>query len=335
MLSLTDNIIELNRDMEPYIIQGSATRPVPFKRKYKDEFKPLQFVHFSDIHAVLDLWNRMVEYVNHYHDYIDFAVHTGDFCGNNQSLYADCYNYGTQCDRPIYNCIGNHDTVITRKSIRNTKESAHKLLFEPMNDDSSNVNFCDCDYSMTYYKDFPESNVRLIVLDLYYDIEIQCEWLRDILEDARNKGICVITAMHEPLSEVRDTFGVTFHTRNDYIGLQGVHKQKVFEPIIADFIEKGGCHICNLAGHEHHDMFGLTDAGILNTVVPSATNWDGWCDGKRIRGTRTYDCFNVVSVDVNLGILKIARIGCNTDHYFRSQRTLCYDYINKKVISNN
>lgn len=30
MLSLTDNIIELNRDMEPYIVQGSATRPVPF-----------------------------------------------------------------------------------------------------------------------------------------------------------------------------------------------------------------------------------------------------------------------------------------------------------------
>ncbi len=335
MISLTDNVIELNRDMEPYIIQGSATRPVPFKSKFGDRFKPLQFVHFSDIHAVLDLWNRMVEYVNYYRNYIDFVIHTGDYCGNNQALYADFYNYGTQCDRPIYNCVGNHDTIITRKWVKNTKESTHKLLFAPMNDDSSNVNFLECDYSMTYYKDFPDSNIRLIVLDLYYDIELQCEWLKETLEDAKGKGMCVITAMHEPSGEIKDTFGVTFHTKNDYPSLVGIHKQQPFEPIIADFISQGGCHICNLVGHEHHDMFGLTDAGILNIVVQSATNWNGWCDGKRIRGTRTYDCFNVVSIDANLGLLKIARIGNNTDHFFRSQRALCYDYINKKIIYND
>lgn len=331
MINLSDNIIELNRDMESYIIQGSATRT----RFFCDKFRPLQFVHFSDIHAVLDLWNRIVEYVNHYCDYIDFAIHTGDYCGNNQSLYADCYNYGTQCDRPIYNCIGNHDTYGSRKWSQNTKESAYKLLFAPMNDDSYDVNFCKCDFSMTYYKDFPESNIRIIVLDLYYDIEKQCEWLKNILEDAREKGFCVITATHEPLNEVHDTFGVTFHTKNDYFGLVGVREQKVFEPIVADFVAQGGCHICNLTGHEHHDLFGLTDAGILHTVVPSATNWDGWCDGKRVRGTRTYDCFNVVSVDANLGLLKLIRIGNNTDHYFRSQRTLCYDYVNKRIIYND
>lgn len=335
MRNLTDNIIELNRDMEPYIIQGSASRTPFFKKKFDDKFKPMQFVHFSDIHAVLDLWNRMVEFVNHYRDYIDFALHTGDYCGNNQSLYADFYNYGTQCDRPIYNCVGNHDTIITPKWISNSKESAHKLLFAPMNDDSRNVNFMECDYSMTYYKDFPDSNVRMIVLDLYYDIELQCQWLKNILEDAIDKKLCVITASHEPLAEVNDTYGVTFHTKNDYPSIVGIHEQKPFEPIIAEFVAKGGTHICHLAGHEHHDLFGLTDAGILNSIVPSATNWNGWCDGKRIRGTRTYDCFNVVSVDVNLGLLKIARIGNNTDNFFRSQRALCYDYINKKIIYNS
>jgi hypothetical protein len=277
----------------------------------------------------------MVEFVNYYRDYIDFAVHTGDYCGNNQQLYADCYNYGTQCDRPIYNCVGNHDTIITPKWIKNTKESAHKLLFAPMNDDSRDVNFLECDYSMTYYKDFPDSNVRLIVLDLYYDIELQCQWLKTILDEAKEKGLCVITAMHEPSGEINDTFGVTFHSKNDYKSVVGVHRQVPFEPIIAEFINQGGCHICNLVGHEHHDLFGMTDAGVLNTVVPSATNWNGWCDGKRVRGTRTYDCFNVVSVDVNLSLLKIARIGNNTDNFFRSQRALCYDYINKKVIYND
>ena len=335
MNGLTDNIIELNRDMEPYIIQGSATRTEFFKKKFDDKFKVLQFVHFSDVHAVLDLWNRAVEYINHYSNYIDFAIHTGDYCGGNQAIYSDFYNYGTQCERPIYNCVGNHDTYITKEWIKNTKESVHKLLFAPMTGESGNINFFDCEYSMTYYKDFPEANVRLIVLDLYYDIEIQCEWLKDILSEAREKGLCVITAMHEPTGEVHDTFNVSFYTKNDYPTLVGIHEQKAFEPIIADFIANGGQYICNLAGHEHHDLFGLTDAGILNTIVPSATNWDGWCDGKRIKGTRTYDCFNVVSIDANLGLLKIARIGNNIDHYFRSQRSLCFDYINKKVIYND
>ncbi len=331
MSNLNDNIIELNKDMEPYIIQGSATRPRPFG----DKFKPLQFVHFSDIHAVLELWNRMAEYVNYYQDYLDFALHTGDYCGNNQELYADFYNYGTPCARPIYNCVGNHDTVVTRKWIKNTKESAYSRLFAPMNDDSFCVNFMGCEYSMTYYKDFPDSNIRLIVLDLYYDLELQCSWLKEILADAKEQGLWVMTAMHEPTGFINDTYGVTFHTYTDYPSITGKEEQVVFEPILADFIAEGGNFICNLAGHVHHDLFGLTDAGILNVTVPCATNWNGWTDGKRVRGTRTYDCFNVVSIDTNLGILKLARIGNNIDNYFRSQRSLCFDYINKKVIAND
>ena len=109
-MQLNDNIVEMNRDQE-------------------DRYTPLQFVHLSDVHAVLDLWNRMVEFVNYYSDYISFAIHTGDYCGNNQEQYVDCYGYGTKCKRPVYNCVGNHDTVITSQWLPHTKESAHKLLF--------------------------------------------------------------------------------------------------------------------------------------------------------------------------------------------------------------
>lgn len=329
----TNNIIELNRDVEPLIVQGSASRTKFFKSKFDDKFKPLQFVHFSDVHAVLDLWNRMVEYVNYYKDYIDFAVHTGDYCGGNQDIYVDFYNYGARCDRLIYNCVGNHDTYKTRKWVKNTKESVYNLLFAAC--PAVDVNFLECDYSMTYYKDFDDSNIRIIVLDLYYDTDLQCTWLKQVLDDAKQKGLCVITAMHEPSDYVNDTYGVTFHTKNDYVSLLGKCPRTPFEDVIAEFINGGGCHICNLAGHEHHDLFGLTDSGVLNTAVPSATDWDGWCDGIRKKDTRTYDCFNVVSVDANLGLLRIARVGNNRDNFFRSQRSLCFDYINKKVIYND
>lgn len=333
-MGYTNDIIKLNRDVEPLIVQGATTRTSFFNSKFNDKFKPLQFVHFSDVHAVLDLWNRIVDFINYYSDYIDFAIHTGDFCGSQQELYVNFYMYGNKCKRLIYNCIGNHDTYTTNKWIQNTKESTHRLLFAPCTS-NYDLNFLGCDYSMTYYKDFADANIRLIVLDLYYDIELQCSWLKDILTEARQKGMCVITAMHEPSDFVNDTFGVTFHTRNDYVALNGRQEKTAFEPIIADFVNQGGCHVCNLVGHEHHDLFGLTDAGILNTAVPCATDWDGWCDGKRVKGTHTYDCFNVVSVDTNLGLLRIARVGNNRDNFFRSQRSLCFDYRNKKVIYND
>ena len=335
MNTYTDDIIELNRDVEPFIIQGAATRTPFFKRvpeKYPDPYKVLQFVHCSDMHFRPDGWERMVQYINHYSDYISFAIHTGDYCGNNQQSYTDFYADCTKCLRPIYNCVGNHDTVKKGENGNepSTKEITHSLLFNHTED--WDATFCECLHSMTYYKDFPESNIRMIVLDLYFDINIQKKWLQEVLADAKQNDLSVITAMHEPSGPMNDSFGVTFHTINDYEELLGRRAKQPFEDIIAAFIADGGKYICNLAGHDHHDSFGFTDDGILNVIVECGTYWDGWCDGKRVKGTRTFDAFNVMSVDVNLGILKLVRVGDNADHYLRIKRTLCYDYVNKKVI---
>ena len=51
MFNMTNSILELNRDVEPLIIQGSASRTPYFRPKFDDRYKPLQFVHFSDIHV--------------------------------------------------------------------------------------------------------------------------------------------------------------------------------------------------------------------------------------------------------------------------------------------
>ena len=157
-------IVELNIDVEPFIIQGTATRPVAFN----DPFKPLQFIHFSDIHAIPALWNRIVEYLNYYSNYISFGLHTGDFCGGSQAQYVDLYNTGILSEKPILNCVGNHDTVSPDGTFKTDKETVHGLLFNKI--DNWNVEFMPGDFSMTYCKDFPESNIRLIVVNLYYDI---------------------------------------------------------------------------------------------------------------------------------------------------------------------
>ena len=338
---LTDDIIQLNRDVEHLIIQGAATRTKALD--FDDKYKVLQFVHFADIHRKLDNWNRIISYINHYSDYISFALHTGDYCEANQSQYIDLYGEGNDCVRTIYNCVGNHD-VLTGERRLAEKHATHELLFSHQKD--WDVVFFDCDDSMTYYKDFPEANVRLIVLDLYYHIKEQREWLREILEEALDKCLCVITAMHETTGYINNTFGVTFHSMNDYnkyhINRISDYKEPdfdyymrpLFEQVIVDFISKGGTYICNFAGHDHHDGFGMSKNGLLNSVVPSATYYDNWCDGKRVLGTKTQDCFNVVSIDTNMGLLKIVRVGSNIDHYLRRSTALCYDYKNKKIISN-
>ncbi len=91
-----ESIVSLNKDIEPLIVQNSAARSPYLGNTYR----PLQFVHCSDMHAVPELWSRMVEYINHYSDYIDFALHTGDYCGGHQDTYCDFYAECPPCVRP-------------------------------------------------------------------------------------------------------------------------------------------------------------------------------------------------------------------------------------------
>ena len=344
-MKLTDNIIELNRDMEPYVLQAAVPRSQHnFKKLFGDKAVPLSFVHLSDIHAAKAEWNRMVEYVNHYSDCISFVLHTGDYCGGSQKSYVNFYQDGDPCVRPIYNCVGNHDCYSGEGpwSLAE-KSSVHRLLFP--NADTWDVSFMDCEYSMSYFKDFPESNIRLIVLDLYYHIWETRVWLKGLLEDAREKGLHVVTAMHERTGYIETHLGDTYSSLDPYRAAKEEyelartaydfdHRGRVlFEDILADFIKKGGNYVCNLVGHEHHDEFGTTARGILNVVVQNGTTWDKHGDMRRYPGTKSQDCFNVVAIDTDLGLLKIIRIGANVDHFLRKKGALCFDYINKKIIA--
>lgn len=322
------SVAELNQDVESFVIQASAARTMFFN----DSYQPLQFVHFSDVHAVPELWERIVAYINRYHEFIPFALHTGDYCGGSQQEYVDFYHECTPCVRPILNCVGNHDTRESDEHPTSKKETVHGLLFGKKAE--WDAAFMPGENSMTYYKDFPQANVRLVVLDCYFDVPQQLVWLKQVLEQAREKGFHVITASHEITHPIVKKQPVTFQTLDDFESLGGNRVKHPFDEVIAGFKASGGIHICHLAGHEHSDMFGYTQRGVLNVAVECATNWPHWCDGKRIRGSRTYDCFNVVSVDVNQNLLKLVRIGNNADHYLRIKRVLCYDYKKNSVIYN-
>ena len=185
----------------------------------------------------------------------------------------------------------------------------------------------------------------MIVLDLYYHIWDTRGWLYALLTDAMEKGLHVVTAMHEKTDYITESFDVKYATLDPYDDIKKAielsrtaydfdHRGRVlFEDILADFIKRGGKYVCNLAGHEHIDEFGLTARGILNVVVQSGTTWDALGDMRRVTGTRSADCFNVVAIDTDLGLLKVIRVGANVDHFMRKKGILCFDYVNHRVIS--
>ena len=320
------DIITLNKDIEPFVIQASEG----LGQMFTDKSKPLVFTHFSDIHTRQELWNRIVKYNNHYKDYLKFSIHTGDYCGGNRLAYIDLYANGTSCNIPLLNCVGNHDTYLSDNS-KGDKKTTHDLLFNHSN--NWNVNFMNIANSMTYHKDFADEKIRLIVLDYYYDIEEQCAWLLERLNGAKANGYHVVTCMHEMTNVITNKLDTTFQTIDNFESLGG-NKQSIskFDKVIGDWIKAGGVHVANFAGHEHSDFIGYTENGVLNVCVQAATDNIIWTDGKRVQGSRTWDCFNVVSVETSTGTLKLIRVGNNSDHYLREKKILSYDYINKRII---
>ena len=322
------DIITLNKDLEPFIIQASEG----LGRKFANTTKPLVFTHFSDVHTRQELWNRIMEFNNYYSDYLNFSIHTGDYCGANQSNYINLYAGGKECNIPVFNCVGNHDTYIDNNGTIGTKEKTKQLIFTKT--DNWNVAYMDIANSMTYYKDFPSQKIRLIVLDYYFDIDAQCTWLAERLVGAKANGYHVVTCMHEMSKPIINKLDTTFQTIDNFEALGG-NKYSIskFDKVIGDWIKQGGVHVGNFAGHEHSDFIGYTENNVLNVCVQAATDDTIWTDGKRIQGTRTWDCFNVVAVETSTGTLKIIRIGNNSDHYLREKKILSYDYINKRIIT--
>lgn len=315
------SVVELNRDMESAFIQATA-------KKRTDANDIFSILHFSDIHGKQDLYNRITEFSNYYFSNLDIILHTGDYVYKGQEDFIDLMGNAEINNVPFYNVVGNHDQYVSDSDRTQAPKSStytNVITKTQRSWQNLNVKYMPGDNSMTYYKDFANSKIRLIVLDDYYDKDTQATWLASSLEEARTKGFAVITTKHEKTGEIV-TNVTPFNSKDAYTGTY----DNTFETIIKAFIDAGGTYICNLCGHEHIDETGYTANGILNVAIECATDDTYWQNCKREPGTKTYDCFNIVAVDTNQGLIKIVRIGDNTDMYMRTKCYTCYDYINKK-----
>ena len=298
----------------------------------------LSFVWFSDIHKAQKQWDRAVQLGNYYSTKFSFGIHTGDYVGSDQSSYETLYQNGVKSVIPLLNVVGNHDIYTDFANRTQASKSVTKGIVMPDTSDWG-VTWGEGDDPMHYYKDFSSQKIRLVVLDDYYDTEAQTTWLATVLDGAKALGYHVLTAAHETSRPITAWSDNTFCSK-DAAALTANgrlnHSSSPYDAVIKAFKDGGGVHIAHLCGHEHVDLMGKSANGVLNIVIGSQHGYYADAsDAMRISDTVTDDLINVVGINVNLGIIKIVRVGVNTDHYLRSRNVLCYDYINDTTIDNH
>lgn len=301
---------------------------------FEDTKKQLTLLHFSDVHQLIQAWISVGRWMDRFDDCIDAGLHTGDYVKDFQSQYTDLYNEYMPT-APILNVVGNHDTYLNVGHDLAPKETTRSLIFN--HTDNWGAIFRD-NSDMYYYKDFTDSDIRLIVLDEYYADATETAWLEDVLEDAKENSLYVITAKHEPLNIIPAANRVsTFNPTDDWSNVPYAELPPPLdiEPYITAFINAGGKYICNLCGHVHRDYFGKTQAGLLNITIECATvNGASWNDSVRKAHTETQDCFNVISFDTIKKHIRIVRVGSNMNYDLSPKNVLVYNFETDTIVKN-
>lgn len=317
--------------------------------------KSLTLIHFSDLHGYNPNLERIIEFYDAYSEYIADAVHTGDavICYlDNPNPWAQVKGAGK-----IINLIGNHDCWKGHKTWAETNipydataEDAYRKFIGPYVHnwgvvqpngvtDVKSPAYCAC----YFYKDYPESKVRLIALDsIHYD-EAQDRWFDDVLRDAAARGYAVVGAQHyfsqTGLTSIDSGFstasGIPACWQDPQAPQIECMREQAF--ITLDrFIDDGGIFVCWLSGHDHEDYIGRVNGHErqLQILVDKAGEKDAYMHEDRTPGTVNQDSFNLVTVNPGKNLLTIQRIGCTRGPGMRSKTLFCYDYKTRAVTVN-
>lgn len=299
----------------------------------------------TDIHGYQQNLKRYIDFTKEYKQYVDDMLCLGDMVAVTWEDSMDFWS-NTEGSEKIMMTIGNHDTNAVGSDSDHwyhyAGREAYVRYFKPY---ISNWNVNQPDNAEAngycwYYKDYANAKVRLIVLDCMYmfkDTEqAQLQWFTGVLTDAKEKGLSVVAAKHYPFSVVQDKDKNTFNSL-DFKSYDGNSKSsmKDFLDAIETYISSGGEFICWLNGDSHYDFQGLiTDYPNQYAIAFENAGCNSqWNDSVRIEGTKSQDSFNFVTFDTNTKLIKVVRVGNNSDRYLRHKNYICYDYKNKKIIT--
>lgn len=237
------------------------------------------------------------------------------------------------------------------ESLAKPSGSPETTLIQPENAESEGKCY--------YYKDFYRGTynsvayyVRLIVIDVMDLTKIgannisQCEqmnWLRTVLNASMNidnKNYSVIVASHYGFISDGERVRCPFSTILDE-ELANTGFMSIVMEVIGDFVANGGKFACLLAGHVHKDVFGYYKHIVTNnneTVVYRlpVIRIDTACvvgqSGSKLMPHRvddkSYDLFNVFSIDPLKKKWCIFRVGADFDSMLHHIGTMSHSYAN-------
>ena len=330
--------ISFNSDVEEKIIQSKAASRKPNWAGYNT--KPLVLLHFSDIHSDKARYDRISYIKNKYSAYIDDAIHTGDIV---KMYYSDDFSFWS--DNTILNCIGNHDTCVDGTTVEGwygrTALETYDRFFAPFIDNWGVVKpyYAATNGACYYYKDYAETNIRLIVIDAMHYDDAQNEWLQSVINNSADKHL--IIASHFIPAETTQNSESLFDTiqpsnpwETDWTGY-GLLDDRV-PSMVQSFIDNGGDFICYLAGHVHDNIFRSLNDYPLQYVIGADTSC---CEGfgnsscnSHISGTATQDNFNLLSFDVDNKRLKLVKLTTKFDRNMREFTSMLWNWSERKII---
>ena len=303
----------------------------------------LSLLWFSDIHGNQTNVERIVEFEGMYHSYFNDIIHTGDSvtttADNGMAFWT-----GVKGSNKILNIVGNHDSARMVDGAFSwydlTEQETYQLLFSTVSDwgvtqpsDAASAGKC------YYYKDYSTEKVRLIAIDgmsanpsqARYDSE-QVEWFTQTLSDARTNGLSVVVACH--FAPQHHNIDSPWSNSVGYTGAPPYATLEDFVSAIGDFIDAGGEFVCWMCGDTHIDEFGLVNSDERQLVIVVASAGSYFIkDFARSAFSETQDLFNVFCVNTQLKVVKLLRIGCDTDINHSKRVPYAYNYVTKERVS--
>lgn len=335
--SNTNSIFYWNKSEIYDNIMLQATRPL-LNDSLKYDFKPLVLCHFSDIHGDSINLKRILEFYNNYKEYFTDIIHTGDIVSD---VFDDDFEFwkNAKGSNIILNCIGNHDSA-RREGDNYILDITSKQCFDKFfKEQIENWNCVQPESAADlglcyYYKDYSDSKIRLVVLDCMHYTDNQNSWFLQVLTEAKDKNYAVLVANHYQGGTMKCDESCTFQSPL-WTHADAVIKEKA-SAAVDSFMNAGGDFIAWICGHTHRDLFGVLEKYPNQTciAIDCALTFDYWNDSFRRTGTKSQDCFNIMSINRSLNTFSIYRVGNNIDLQLRSKKCLVYNYATHKVISN-
>ena len=307
--------------------------------KYNDESasakKVATWLWFTDIHGDAISAKAINEFYSNNITQIVDVFNSGDVVLDvGTDSIADVMAYNA-CKKALF-VVGNHDSSTKINDVRDwdglSSAECYDKFIAPYVENWGTVVFGGTGLCY-YYKDYASLGLRLIALDQSHWDATQKEWLSTILESAKSNNYSVLILSHYlPESTTGIPCNMTNYASPDadysYYTLGGGDAGA----IIQDWIDGGGKFVMWICGHSHRDRLGCCTASNdisvrqLTKASPDRTH-NEYRDGKY------RNAFELMTIDLNNGLVKFQRIGCNTDMWLTKKNVLVYDYIGHKVVT--